>query len=290
MVTEAPTVVVTGASSGTGTAVARQLHSRGLDVVVVGRDPTRTLELADELDAPGMTADFANLASVRRLAEELLATLPRIDVLVNNAGAAVTRTQPTADGHESNYQVNALAPFLLLTLLTPALEQAHGRVVSTTSDTHRRARLPVQDLAAELDAVTGRSAMRRYARAKLAALLLHQEHTRRHPALAMAYVHPGVVASGFFRSMGRWGAVATVLARPLLTSPDAAARPLVHLATTDEDIAGRYVHARRPGRPSPLVHDERLARAVWDDAQRRLSAQGEGRQASTEPAAGNGPG
>ena len=136
-----PVVVVTGASSGTGAAAARQLRSGGAEVVVVGRDATRTHALADELGVRGVTADFTSLASVRRLAEDLLAVNPRIDVLLDNAGAAVQASRPTVDGNEPNYQVNALAPFLLITLLTPALEQGGGRVVTTTSETHRKARL-----------------------------------------------------------------------------------------------------------------------------------------------------
>jgi NAD(P)-dependent dehydrogenase (short-subunit alcohol dehydrogenase family) len=81
---------------------------------VVGRDPTRTHALADELGVRGVTADFTSLASVRRLAEDLLAVNPRIDVLLDNAGAAVPASRPTVDGNEPNYQVNALAPFLLI--------------------------------------------------------------------------------------------------------------------------------------------------------------------------------
>ena len=73
---ENPVVVVTGASSGTGAAAARQLRSGGAEVVVVGRDPTRTHALADELGVRGVTADFTSLASVRRLAEDLLAVNP----------------------------------------------------------------------------------------------------------------------------------------------------------------------------------------------------------------------
>ena len=88
---ENPVVVVTGASSGTGAAAARQLRSGGAEVVVVGRDPTRTHALADELGVRGVTADFTSLASVRRLAEDLLAVNPRIDVLLDNAGLRCRR-------------------------------------------------------------------------------------------------------------------------------------------------------------------------------------------------------
>lgn len=264
-----PVVVVTGASSGTGAAAARQLRSGGAEVVVVGRDPTRTHALADELGVRGVTADFTSLASVRRLAEDLLAVNPRIDVLLDNAGAAVPASRPTVDGNEPNYQVNALAPFLLITLLTPALEQGGGRVVTTTSETHRKARLTANGVSAELDD-TEPGVMGRYARGKLAALLLHREHARHHPGLVMAAVHPGLVASGFFRSMAPWGRLFTALAQPLLVSPQTAAGRLVRVATTRHEIAGRYFRGSRPGQASPLVADDQLARAVWDDAQQRL--------------------
>jgi NAD(P)-dependent dehydrogenase (short-subunit alcohol dehydrogenase family) len=193
-----PVVVVTGASSGTGAAAARQLRSGGAEVVVVGRDPTRTHALADELGVRAVTADFTSLASVRRLAEDLLAVNPRIDVLLDNAGAAVPASRPTVDGNEPNYQVNALAPFLLITLLTPALEQAGGRVVTTTSETHRKARLTANGVSAELDN-TEPGVMGRYALGKLAALLLHHEHARHHPGLVMAAVHDGGAGSVHLR-------------------------------------------------------------------------------------------
>ena len=264
-----PVVVVTGASSGTGAAAARQLRSGGAEVVVVGRDATRTHALAGELGVRGVTADFTSLASVRRLAEDLLAVNPRIDVLLDNAGAAVPASRPTVDGNEPNYQVNALAPFLLITLLTPALEQGGGRVVTTTSETHRKARLTANGVSTELDDMEP-GVMGRYARGKLAALLLHREHARHHPDLVMAAVHPGLVASGFFRSMAPWGRLFTALARPLLVSPQTAAGRLVRVATTRDEIAGRYFRGSRPGQASPLVGDDQLARAIWDDAQQRL--------------------
>ena len=241
-----PVVVVTGASSGTGAAAARQLRSGGAEVVVVGRDPTRTHTLADELGVRGVTADFTSLASVRRLAEDLLAVNPRIDVLLDNAGAAVPASRPTVDGNEPNYQVNALAPFLLITLLTPALEQGGGRVVTTTSETHRKARLSANGVSAELDD-TEPGVMGRYARGKLAALVLHREHARHHPGLVMAAVHPGLVASGFFRSMAPWGRLFMALARPLLVSPQTAAGRLVRVATTP--TKSQAATTREPPRP-----------------------------------------
>jgi NAD(P)-dependent dehydrogenase (short-subunit alcohol dehydrogenase family) len=271
-----PTMVITGASSGTGAQAARQLAELGARVVIVGRDPARTAAVADAIGRTGShiaryTADFAQLDSVRTLAEALTAEFPKIDVLLDNAGGAYPGDGTTVDGNEINYQVNALSPFLLITALTPALKG--GLVVSTSSRSHRGATLTCQGLTEQLDRPTGLGAHRRYARAKLAALLLHREHERRHPDLTIVDVHPGIVASDFGRYMGRTGTVLKHLSRPFLLSPRSAATALVSLATRPTHES-RYFNRLRPATPSPLADDQDLARCVYDDAVRRLKHRG----------------
>lgn len=268
-----PTVVVTGASSGTGAQAARQLATLGARIVIVGRDPARTATVADAISSrtgthvPRYTADFAQLDSVRNLAAALTSELRNIDVLLDNAGAAYAGNTRTVDGNEINYQVNALSPFLLIKSLTRALHG--GLVVSTSSLSHRRATLTCQGLAEQLDQPTGLGTHQRYARAKLAALLLHREHQRRHPDLRIIDVHPGIVASDFGRYLGWKGAVLTQLARPFLLSPASAATALVSLAKR-QTHESRYFDRLRPAAPSPLVDHPDLARCVYDDAVRRL--------------------
>jgi NAD(P)-dependent dehydrogenase (short-subunit alcohol dehydrogenase family) len=270
---EGRTVVVTGASAGTGAQAAAQLAALGARVVVVGRDPWRTAAVADGLGSPSRRvprhiADFARLDDVSRLAAELLAEHPTIDVLLDNAGAAVPATTPTVDGHEPNYQINALAPFLLTRLLTPALRG--GRIVATSSRSHRRAALDPVHPGVQLDRPDGLGAHRRYARAKLAALLLHREHHRRHPDLEIVDVHPGIVASDFGRYLGTTGTVLKHLLRPVLLSPSAAASALASLAAAAHPLPATYYVRHRPGRPAPLVADVGLARAVYRDALQHL--------------------
>jgi len=99
-------------------AAARQLRAAGASVVLVGRSPTKTEKMADELAAPYYVADFSNLDEVRTLAARLDADLPRIHVLANNAGGIMGRRIVTVDGNELTFQVNHLAPFLLPNLLS----------------------------------------------------------------------------------------------------------------------------------------------------------------------------
>src|SRR2546429_196958 len=132
------TVVVTGASSGIGTAAAEGFARRGARVALVGRDPDRLAAATERVRAAassaepprGFPADFEVFADVRRLAEELAEAYPTIDVLCNNAGAVIPARQSTVDGHERTIQANHLAPFLLTNLLRERLAGAPPEAVT----------------------------------------------------------------------------------------------------------------------------------------------------------------
>jgi len=136
----APAVLITGATSGLGRYLARELASSGWQVLAHGRDPARVADLSAELGggARGYVADLAKLADVRELAAVVRAQVPRLDVLGNNAGigcgAPGQGRQVSADGHELRFAVNYLAPVLLTRLLVPLLTaSAPSRVVNVGS-------------------------------------------------------------------------------------------------------------------------------------------------------------
>src|SRR4051812_35349235 len=79
-------VLVTGASAGIGRAAAARFAARGAKVLVHGRDPDRTRDVADEIGGRALTADLARPQDRRRLVAEALEAFGRVDVLVNNAG------------------------------------------------------------------------------------------------------------------------------------------------------------------------------------------------------------
>src|SRR5271157_6112208 len=111
------TIVITGASDGIGAAAARLLTAQDAQVIIVGRSPQKTPKVAGELNAPYYLADFSKLDDVRKLASQIKKDIPRIDVLVNNAGGVMGERRLTVDGNEMTIQVNHLAPFLLTNLL-----------------------------------------------------------------------------------------------------------------------------------------------------------------------------
>src|SRR5712691_9270931 len=129
------TIVITGGSSGIGAAAARELRKRGANVVITGRSAA-TAQLANEIGADYVLADFARFCDVRALAETLLAKYPRIDVLANNAGGLIAGREITEDGHEKTMQVNHLAPFFLTLLLRERLEASSATVINTASGAH----------------------------------------------------------------------------------------------------------------------------------------------------------
>ena len=123
--------VVTGASSGIGLVVARELARQGWRVIAHGRNPYRSkAALADISRAvPGanitlVQADLSVMAEVRKAANEIASLTNRIDLLVNNAGAIIPERQVTPEGFEATFAGNHLGPFLLTQSLMPLLRVA----------------------------------------------------------------------------------------------------------------------------------------------------------------------
>jgi retinol dehydrogenase 14 len=100
------TVLVTGGSGGIGKATALGLATMGADLAITGRDRGRTDGAAREIRAAAggrvevFIADLSSQSEVRRLADEVLQSLPRLDVLVNNVGGYWDTRHVTADGLE----------------------------------------------------------------------------------------------------------------------------------------------------------------------------------------------
>src|SRR5215470_16372986 len=138
------TCVVTGASSGIGLETALALARAGARVAVVCRTSAKSDQTvreirrrAGDVDVVPFVADLSSLRAVRAVAAELAAALPRIDVLVNNAGLMLRTRSLTEDGFETTFAVNHLAYFLLERLLEPALVAgAPSRVVNVSSQAH----------------------------------------------------------------------------------------------------------------------------------------------------------
>jgi NAD(P)-dependent dehydrogenase (short-subunit alcohol dehydrogenase family) len=258
-------VVLTGATRGIGRAAASDLARCGAELALVGRDPARVQDVAQEARAAGgqvheHVADMTLMSEVRRLADELREAYPRIDVLANNAGALFASRQETTEGFERTFALNHLAPFLLTHLLREQLRG--GRVVTTASDAHHQGRLDLDDLQSE----RSYSAFRVYGTSKLCNILFTRELAQRAPELHANCFHPGAVRTGFGKNEnGIWKLLMTV-AGPFMRSPERGARSLVWLALSNEaaDLNGEYVDDEEVSTPSPAARDDEMARALWE--------------------------
>lgn len=231
------TVVVTGATSGLGLATATWVARLGATTVLVGRDAGRTeaaaASIADLGDVHTALADLGDLAQVRRLAADLSARFPRIDALVHNAGALTADRRVNADGIEQTVASQVVGPFLLTSLLLPALRAAApGRVITVSSGGMYAAPLTVEHLQMGDDY----RGAEQYARAKRGQVTLNEMWADTVPASDVVFhaMHPGWADTpGVAESLPTFRRIVG----PLLRTPDEGADTIVWLIADDGEPA-----------------------------------------------------
>ncbi|HUR50898.1 MAG TPA: SDR family NAD(P)-dependent oxidoreductase [Mycobacteriales bacterium] len=263
------TCIVTGATAGIGEALARGLAERHASLALVGRDEERLARVSKECEERGapvvhtFRCDFAVLDQVRELSVSLLEDLPRIDVLVNNAGLVVQRRQETADGHELVFAVNQLAPYLLTRLLLDRLvASAPARIVWTASDAHEFGPLQPEDYMS----TGGYRPLKAYGRSKLANILTTAELARRLEGTGVTAnsFHPGFVSTSLARDHPL-GTPFLKLIRPFIRSAAQGADTGIHLAADDIAENGQYFYKRKVHGTKNDALDPVLGARLWDD-------------------------
>lgn len=284
------TYVVTGATSGIGLQTAVALAEHGGTVVVTGRNPDRLAAAMGQVrrvaagPAPvAQVLDLADLASVRRAAEEIAGGVEAVHVLVNNAGVMATPECRTADGFELQIGTNHLGHFALTGLLLPAMPildpAADARVVTVSSTAHQSGKVVPDDLSFDRRRYLPWKA---YSQSKLANLLftyeLHRRAAAARVALRAVAAHPGWAATNLqfagpeftHNAIGR--AAMTVLNRVVGQSATDGALPTLFAATDPSVMGGEYFgpdglfemrgHPRRSGR-GDRARDAVTAERLW---------------------------
>jgi retinol dehydrogenase-14 len=265
------TVLVTGGSGGIGRATALGLATMGAHLAITGRDRERTEDAAREIRAVGggqvdvFVADLSSQSEVRRLADEVLQSLPRIDVLVNNVGGYWNTRHVTADGLERTFALNHLAPFLLTNLLLDRLKQSGpARVVTVSSNVQALGRIDSDDLQGE----RSYSGARAYNQSKLANVLFTYELARRLQATRVTAnaLHPGMVRTSFgAEDPGGLQRLFTPLMRPFMKAPAQGAATSIHVASAPdlEQVTGRFFANSKLKRSAKRSYDEAAAARLW---------------------------
>lgn len=276
-------VVITGATSGIGQVAAEKLAAMGARIVQVARDKERGQAAMVRLNqiAPGIGhtiyyADLSRLREMKRVAAEIAQAEPRIDVLMNNAGAMFGTRQVTEDGLERTFALNHMSYFMMTQGLRDRLAaSAPSRVVNTASDAHTSGTVDFNDLQSEKayrSTLTdwlryGGSAFKVYARSKLMNILYTRELARKLAGTGVTAnsLHPGFVATRFGDQTGGLIGFGVGIAKRFALTPEQGAETLVYLASSPDVAAttGEYFHKCRPAIPSREAQDDDKAQRLW---------------------------
>lgn len=270
------TVVITGSTSGIGQVAADKLARMGARIVLVARDKTRgEAELARLREvAPGLGhsihyADLSRLAEMKRVAAEIAAAEPRIDVLINNAGALFSSRQLTADGLERTFALNHLSYFVLTQGLSERLRAAApARVVNVASDAHKGKQLDFDDLQSEKNY----RGLYVYGRSKLSNILFTRELARRWAGTGVTAnsLHPGFVSTRFGDQSGGLLSLAVRAAKTFAISPEQGAETIIYLASSSEitGSTGLYFYKCKPATPTKEAQDDDSGRRLWQESEK----------------------
>lgn len=265
-------VLVTGANTGMGKAIATELARQGATVVMVARDGHKGEEARAEIAALTgnssldlLIADLSSQHAVRQLAQDFQRRYAHLHVLVNNAGAHLQQRQVSVDGIEMNLAINHLSAFLLTNALLETMRAgALARIVNVASNSMTHS-INLNDLQSEQKFVP----FEVYGQAKLAMMMCGYFLARRlkGTGITVNALHPGITATNIIAH------AAPPIAHPFvgiikrfLQTPEQGAQTAIYLATSPEveGITGKYFIKGKQRLSVPISYDEALQEQVWN--------------------------
>jgi NAD(P)-dependent dehydrogenase (short-subunit alcohol dehydrogenase family) len=282
-------VLLTGATSGIGQVAAESLAHMGARIVQIARHRDRGEAAIRRLHtaAPSAVhtvhyADLSRLSEIKRVAAAIAAAEPRIDVLINNAGAIFGHRRLTEDGLESTFALNHMSYFVLTQCLRHRLiASAPARIVNTASAAHLSGKLSLDDIDHDLQSEKifrhsgflqwlrfGGPGYPVYARSKLMNILFTRELARRLASTGVTAncLHPGFVATRFGDHSGGLLTFSIGIAKRLFAiTPERGAETIVYLASSPDisTVTGEYFDQCKVIAPSPPAQDDTAALRLW---------------------------
>jgi NAD(P)-dependent dehydrogenase (short-subunit alcohol dehydrogenase family) len=211
-----------------------------------------------------MYADLSSQSSIRQLVQDFDKRFDRLDVLINNAGVNHSKKIMTADGLESTFAVNVLAPFLLTNLLLGKMKaSAPSRIVNVSSSAARGSSIEFDNLQGERKY----SLFSTYGQSKLALNLLTLEFARRLRGAGVTanFLHPGVVRTNLARDMNPVAQAMFSLVKLFFASPEKGARTPIYVASAPEleGVSGKYFSKGKEETAPRESYDEAAANRLW---------------------------
>ncbi len=203
-------ILITGATSGIGRVSALNFAKNGAQVLVFCRSLEKGKELKDEHNRllfaqkgsiELIQCDLNSLSSIKNACLQVKSTYSSLDILINNAGVWCFQQNFSSDGIEETFQVNVLAPLLIINELLPlVLKVQGGKIINTASALHQGS-IQFDDI----EFKKSYSSFKSYRQSKLADILLTRLYAKRFEKEAVKFIcqHPGVIKTGLVRG-GSW--------------------------------------------------------------------------------------
>ena len=237
--------IITGADGGMGYEEAKAVAQKGYHTIMACYCPKLAMakckKMIEETGNPNIEVlglNLADLASVRRFADEVKSRFERLDLLMNNAGTIATGYEITVDGLERTVSVNYVGPYLLTRLLLPLMGQG-SRIVNMASCVYRLGALDFPEFFER-----GRKGcfqrIHIYSNTKLAITLFTFElaDRLRERGITVNAADPGVVSTGIIRMQMFFDPLTDLIFRPCIRTPRQGADTAIRLLL-DEDKAGQ---------------------------------------------------
>lgn len=264
--------MITGASSGLGKVAALEMAKLGYHVIMVCRDQKRGLEALDEVQTQTgnklvdlMICDLGSLASIKAFHQAYVKKYDDLNILINNAGLAVSTRLETADGFELQLGVNYLGVFALTNLMLPQLKKGSpARIINVTSMAYKSGKIQFNDLQLK----NRYQSMNAYAQSKLAVVLFTRllSDKLKHHNITVNCLHPGLSGTqmGVNRDNGSGKLLASIV-KLFFQSPEKGAQTTLYLATSNDvaPVTGQYFFKKKVQPLAANALDNEVAEKLW---------------------------
>jgi NAD(P)-dependent dehydrogenase (short-subunit alcohol dehydrogenase family) len=272
-------IIVTGANSGIGKEITRELARMGTTVVMAVRNRDKGEKALNEItnetgnqNISLMICDISLGKSIKRFANNFKDSYVKLDVLINNAGCVYSKRQTTTEGYDKSFATNYLGPFQLTRELLQLLKHsAPSRIINVSSGIHKTGTIKFDDLQRK----KSYRGMLAYADSKLMLTTYTYELAKRlkNTGVTANVVEPGFVATNLGKNSGSLiNTIMFTLIRPIqIPAPEGAKTP-VWAATAKEleRVTGKCFAKKMEITTAKISYDENIQRSLWETTEELL--------------------